>query len=309
MTISPNISWAKAIPLAQILDTLGHTPTRQNNHEIWYHSPFRQEKTASFHIHIQKNSWYDFGIGKGGDSVDFVCTYLKTSGESHTVADALRWLQNMTGGVNDIRNIETYTPPSDTASPLFIKSSKPVEHPALIEFLNKRCIPLPLAKLYLKEVRIFNNQTQKRFFALGFLNEDNGCDIRNPFFKGCVGTKTISFIRGSRTTPQGIHVFEGFMDYLAALVMHNASRFNDDVIVLNSLACLKHAVPYIKNYGYRVAYTWLDNDKAGREATTILHEFFASQDNLQHKKMNHLYEGHKDVNDGLMAKQTLTIDG
>lgn len=304
-----NIAQAKAIPLARILATLGHTPTRQRNHELWYLSPFRHEKTASFHVHTVKNSWYDFGIGVGGDGIDLVCTYLKTSGESHTVADALRWLGNMMANESVIPAITTYAPPTADGPVLRVINSRPIEHPALVNYLRQRHIPLALAKRYLKEVRVVNQNTQKRFFALGFPNEDNGTELRTPSLKSCAGPKTVSFIRGNRATPHGIHIFEGFMDFLSALAKQNIAGFNDDVIVLNSLACLNQCVPYIKNYGYTVAYTWFDNDKAGQEATNILHEFFASQENLQHKKMNALYAPHKDVNEYWVQANAPTVGG
>ena len=90
-----NIEQANAIPLSAVLQKLGAAPTRQNNHDVWYRSPFRKERTASFHIHTKRNVWYDHGEGKGGKVVDFVCRYLESQGEDHTPVDALRWLTNM----------------------------------------------------------------------------------------------------------------------------------------------------------------------------------------------------------------------
>lgn len=36
------------------------------------YSPFRSERTASFHVFPETNSWYDFGMNEGGDAVSFV---------------------------------------------------------------------------------------------------------------------------------------------------------------------------------------------------------------------------------------------
>ena len=34
---------------------------------VWFRSPFRNERTASFKVDTQRNVWFDFGLGKGGD--------------------------------------------------------------------------------------------------------------------------------------------------------------------------------------------------------------------------------------------------
>lgn len=43
---------------------------------MWYKSPFRTEKEASFKVDLHKELWYDFGLGRGGDKtpaeIDFV---------------------------------------------------------------------------------------------------------------------------------------------------------------------------------------------------------------------------------------------
>ncbi len=36
-----------------------------------FHSPFRVERTPSFAVYPDTNSWYDFGLGEGGDAVGF----------------------------------------------------------------------------------------------------------------------------------------------------------------------------------------------------------------------------------------------
>jgi DNA primase len=48
---------------------------RKSGDEVWYFSPFRNEKTASFKIKMSDNVWYDFGDGAGGNVIDFVMRY------------------------------------------------------------------------------------------------------------------------------------------------------------------------------------------------------------------------------------------
>ncbi len=126
-------------------------------------------------------------------------------------------------------------------------------------------------------------------YALGFKNEDGGYEFRNPFFKSCVTPKTITFIRGTVAKPPAINIFEGFMDYLSAVIRKSEIVLQNDTICLNSLYCLDRAFPYIIGYGYQTLHNWLDNNKAGQRATNLIAEFVRTQEGLKHQPMNGLY--------------------
>ncbi|MFC5410837.1 toprim domain-containing protein [Larkinella bovis] len=303
-----NIEHANRIPMSEILGKLHRQPQRTRNTKLWYLSPLRAEKTASFQVDTQTNRWHDFGEGIGGDLVDFVCAYLKSTREEYTVSDALRWIRNMGDAPYEIAPVYANTDevPKDE-SVLILKTKKPIQHLGLIHYLEKRGIPVSIANRYLKELRVHNTQTKKNFYALGFANEEGGFELRNPFFKGCLGAKAITFVRGRTPKPNSIHLFEGFIDYLSMISQLNGKRFKADVIILNSLACLKQATPYIRNYGYHIAYSWMDNDKAGEQATASLTEFFQTESDLKHTPMNKVYAPHKDVNAWHMHKLNLIL--
>lgn len=290
-----NIDHANRIPVAEVLAKLNYQHKRINEAKYRYSSPLRNEKTPSFDVNPLTNRWYDHGEGIGGNPVDFACAYLKSQHEDHNVSDALRWLSNM--GVGTYEFAPAYS--RDLTKPdvsLVLKAKKPIQHLGLIYYLEKRGISLTLARQHLKEIHVRNKNTQKGFFALGFPSEEGGFELRNPFFKGCLGTKAISFIRGQIPKPDSIHLFEGFMDYLSVVCQLSGNGFKGDAIILNSLACLKQAIPYIQNYGYLNAYTWMDNDAAGKKATVALDAFFKTQNDLTHRPMNKVYAPHKDVN-------------
>ena len=301
-----NIDHAKRIPMSDLLAKLDHHAKRVTGDKALYLSPLRKEKTPSFWVYYKENRWYDYGEPTGGDVIDFVCRYLKNCREDHTIADALRWIGNMIGNdfiPSDIPQ-DVYSE-QETEPVLFLKSKCPIQHLALIRYLDQRCIALPLARKHLCQVRVQNTVTAKSFFALGFRNEEGGYELRNPFFKGSLKPKTISFIRGEHPKPERIHLFEGFMDYLSA-IQHSDIHLDGDSIVLNSIACLPKAFPYIRNYGYRLGCTWLDNDRAGESASRTLSEFLRNQPDLQHIRMNGVYAAHKDVNAWHMAKRNLS---
>lgn len=284
--------------MSEILAKVGLTPAKEKHNELWYHSPFRSEKTPSFHVNVAKNVWYDFGEGKGGDGVAFVSAHLKATGSCHTTTDALRWLRNMFYKRMPFEIVAINDPIRKDTS-LVLKDVKPLSHMALVRYLESRGIPFKVAEKYLREIHIFNEATAKHFFAAGIKNEEGGYDYRNPYFKGCVKKKAITFVRGSAPKPEGIHLFEGFMDFLSA-VTEQRKAFEDDVIVLNSLSCMQEASGYMRNYGYQKAYTWLDNDPAGNKATHAFSKFF-EEEQIKHIRMNAHYAPSKDVNDYHMA--------
>lgn len=301
-----NIHDAKEIPIAEILSRLGIHPRKTSPGKQLYLSPVREEKTPSFYVYLKDNRWHDFGDGRGGDPVDFARAFLKFTREADTTADALRWIKNIGLGPYAFKPVLTEPVVKEDPS-LILKKATVIQHIGLIHYLEKRGIPLELARQHLKQIHVRNQRTGKSFFALGLDNEEGGYELRNPFFKGTLGAKAISFLRGREAKPDSIHLFEGLFDYLSAVARLQGKGLKGDTIILNSLSCLKQITPYVQDYGYRVAYTWLDNDKAGKTATASLNEFFKTQADLVHKRMNRIYAPHKDVNAWHMHTLNLTL--
>ena len=66
---------ARQLDIVSYLSALGYQPAKIRNHDYWYHSPLREEKTPSFKVNRKLNRWYDHGHGKGGNLVDFAILY------------------------------------------------------------------------------------------------------------------------------------------------------------------------------------------------------------------------------------------
>ena len=64
-----DIQTAKQIRIADFLYSLGHSPVKQQGINLWYKSPLREETEPSFKVNIERNQWYDFAIGKGGNII------------------------------------------------------------------------------------------------------------------------------------------------------------------------------------------------------------------------------------------------
>ena len=64
-----DIQTAKQISIAEYLHSLGYSPVRRQGGNLWYKSPLREETEASFKVNTERNLWYDFATGKGGNII------------------------------------------------------------------------------------------------------------------------------------------------------------------------------------------------------------------------------------------------
>lgn len=291
-----NALQAKSIPMTLFMERLGFRIVKASSDDHFYFSPLRDEKTPSFHVNTKLNSWYDFGIGKGGNTLDFTCAYLESVGDNHSVKDALKYLKEFFPILYKVVGSATEKF-SETQYKLDLIDAKPLRHKLLVRYAEKRGIPESLAKKYLTEIRVHNHISKKNFFALGFANEENGFELRNNLFKGCLGTKAVSFVRGSDAIAKEVHIFEGFMDFLSALAKLEKEMFEGDALILNSLSMLPQGLAYINNHGYKNMFSWMDNDPAGQKVTSLLEDFSKQQIKLIHIPMNEKYSNYDDVND------------
>lgn len=275
------IEQAKSILLSDYLYTIGYYPCKQQNHNLWYISPLRNESEPSFKVNLKRNEWYDFGIGKGGDIIAFVCELHQTD-----VGKALHILSGkpISGNSFSFRQKDAF----DSFEDIMIR---PLSNIALIDYLHQRGIPSDIATTQCKEV--YYKLKGKPYFAVAFENEKGGCEIRNKYFKGSISPKAVTWRCNLNKT---CCLFEGFMDYLSFLTLckHNGSDpLKYDALILNSIANISHAVQSLRNYEQILGY--LDNDTAGQRITDGLCQYFGNR--FIDKRQS--YSSHKDLNEYL----------
>lgn len=256
----------KSIPLAVFLSLLGHEPAARKGTRLWYKSPLRQEQTPSFKVDAALNCWYDFGLGKGGNIIDLAAELYQSTD--------LRYLMRCIANSYPVPSVQT------AASSYHQRHSVPsmerfevvpLEHRALVAYLQERGIPAHIAKAKCKEAHYSVNG--KSYFSVSFENVSGGWELRNRYFKGCRGRKDISYLPWARDEPSTeCAVFEGFIDYLSALTLDIIS--GADAIILNSVVNVNKAVPYLK--GYPTIKCYLDNDNAGQSALAELTAIYGS---------------------------------
>ena len=73
-----DIEAMKRFPIEDFLARLGHHPVQRRANAVWYRSPYREEHTPSFKVNPEKNLWFDFGEGKGGNIFALAGEFIKT---------------------------------------------------------------------------------------------------------------------------------------------------------------------------------------------------------------------------------------
>jgi len=290
-----NSAQAKNINLPDLLAKLGFQPTEisKAGNEYWYTSPFRSEKTASFHTSFLGGKWIwkDFG-DIGGTVIDFAMRYKGF----YRVNDALQFLDEIYHGrvksipFNPNQNSLFGKSPRDEKPVLELKNVSPLYKSW--PYVQGRGINEAVAKAYLNDIEFVNRNTGKTYFAAGIKNLSEGFEIRNPFFKSSIGKKDMTLIRGEEGT-KVISVFEGLMDFLTYLTEEGVVKAQEDILVLNSLSFQERARDFLEKGGYTRILTFFDNDRTGKLATENFKEHFITRLSPQ----NHRYEGFDDYNE------------
>lgn len=284
MISNPLLSQAKAVSIASYLEEQGYLPERQLGPELLYKSPLRVENTPSFYVHLTRNVFKDFGADDHRGDVIKLCQLL----EGCSFADAVTRL--LSGSYKaPCFSFSGSLVKEEKQSSMHLTAVKPVTHAALVAYTQSRGIPLTVAQTYLKQVHY--ERSGKSYFALGFANDAGGYALRNGAgFKGQTMPAGISTIPGQ--DPSSVCLFEGFFDFLSALVYFQKKTPRFTCIVLNSTAQLSKAIPALK--AYRSVRCFLDRDAAGRKAITQLEE-----KGLTVEDQSNLYDGYNDFNEFL----------
>lgn len=246
-----DIEAMKRYPLEDFLARLGHHPVQRRANAIWYRSPYREEHTPSFKVNPEKNLWFDFGEGKGGNIFALAGEFIQ-SGDFLTQARYVAEVADMPlQDYEQRRTPEVRQPAGHSFEDVEVL---PLQSRALLHYLQERGIPSAIAIANCKEMRYSTHG--KRYFAVAFGNCGGGYEIRNPFFKGCVPPKDVTLLPSGSAV---CNVYEGFVDYLSARALGIGG--GEDHLVLNSVSNVARAYRHLDGYG--TVRCHLDNDEPG----------------------------------------------
>lgn len=273
---------AKAPSIYAYLLSNGFMPTTDKAHYALFKSPFRSERTASFKVDKVENLFYDYGTQDFGDFIAF-----------YQLANGLNFKEAVTQILANSFSFQCqsnqHTPTTGKPEPaITLHKVKPLENKALLDYLQSRGINEWVAPQYCREVYYYING--KHYFAIGFPNDSGGYELRNKYFKGCIGKKDITFKKIVEHKNK-LFIFEGFFDFMACITFCDlrGKPFDSDVIVLNSLTQLPKALPYFE--AYDKIFCFFDNDKAGQSALQTLRASYIVND------CSGLYKGYKDMSE------------
>ncbi|QIY84714.1 Toprim-like [Epilithonimonas bovis DSM 19482] len=290
-----NCKQFNTIPLEEVLQILGHFPTKQTAKEAWFLNPFATENHASFKLDKRNNIWYLHSEGIGGNNTDFMQKYLKAS-----VKEVLEWAEK--------QNFSSFQPQNSIQKQNSLKQNyqiteiKELQNENLKDYLHQRGLSTKVHPL-VKEIHF--RIDQKNLYAIGFENLSGGWELRNLFYKGSLLKKDISILNFNNESQnqnkigKRIAVFEGFMDALSFVEMK--PFYKGDVLVMNSISLLNRTKEYLKNYSE--IHLFLDNDKAGETCKNSILKSFPEA-----KNHSEIYALHKDLSEYFVFRNNTKIE-
>ncbi len=262
------------ISIRVVLESFYLFPVKDNNRTAFYFAIDREERTPSLSVEFIKNKAFDFGTGKSYDVISIVQQINQCS-----VSDALKYLEKFEFSMNN--EIHSFEPNKDKTYEI-LKVIE-IQNCALIQYLTSR-------KVYQQKelVREVHFKIEgKKYFGVGFFNNSGGVEIRNKYFKICLGKKDVTWVRTQKSESDEITVFEGFFDYLTYRNMKKEQNSNS--LILNSTSMFFRVENELKKYNKISLF--LDNDSNGKSVTA---KMIGQYKNVEDCSL--IYNGFKDLN-------------
>ncbi|RZJ23711.1 MAG: hypothetical protein EON51_02195 [Acinetobacter sp.] len=230
------------VTLHELLEKLGFKPSLHLGNEIIYHGVFNaaeKEIRNTLSINNELGVWFDKGLARGGNILDFGITYWKNTAIDEVILQISKLCLSTandevhfkgTGRKRKAIKIPNY----------HIKEIKSIGlNPLICTYLHAEGLLDPSNK-YLKEIYYYlidEKGTRKDFFSAGWQNENGGWEVRSWYYSGCIGCRGISFIAGN---VDSLILFENFEDYCKYLKETNS--IHSSILILNSLDFLNTAI-------------------------------------------------------------------
>ena len=298
----------KQLHAISIVEIMAHYGKRlDHTRSGLYFSPFRDERTPSFHIDEAKNTWYDYGTSEGGNLFDFVCKFVNiTRGE---VYDWLASFRHMVPESEYKALIAPMLERKPHSSRIVIDSaSHHFTRRKLVEYAADRAVSKDVLEKYCEEIVYHvDSAPDRKFYAIGFMNNSGGYVLRSSISKRCSSSDITTLGSDGEMTQNAtcdkVLVFEGFMDFLSWITDVKQQTPQYDCCILNSVSNIARALPWIMEHRNIAAF--MDNDDAGRET---LQKIMDSASEGAHDvcvyDMSRLYEGYNDLNEKLSDELT-----
>lgn len=216
-------------------------------------SPFRDERTPSFHILAGGYGWVDFGDGTKGGVIDLVMRL-----EHCDRTFAVRRLAEMRNGGR------LFVPSGQQASRLACLRAPAlkvvpfsyVSDCTLLRYASGRGISEDVLRMYCREVAVRTGRSGSVRSYIGFPNNGDGHVLRSavsgPGGKRCTNSAPTHLAPDGIITAEpadyAVAVFEGFFDFLSFIERRRTDHGiipGCDISVMNSVANLKRSLDFI----------------------------------------------------------------
>ena len=252
------------VSITGLLARLGYQPAHKSGTESVYRSVLRQdEKKPSLCVNDTLGVWYDKGTGKGGNVIDFGLAFWPGLATREVYGKLCEVMQQVvpsaTASVKQAGKRRRIT----LKLPYFRidKICELGQTPAIQQFLERRGI-WEEAQGILQEVhyrRVDKHEQPIIYCAAGHCNESGGWQVRNKYFKGCLGNKGLTLLPGDN---RRLRVFKGIFDYLSW--KHEHPECTDSALMVNRFTLLSAAIKVAMRYPTLTVY--FDHSPEGHQS-------------------------------------------
>ena len=315
-----NTDEAKAISINDFLQRQGYSVAKITAKEYRYLSPFRTEKTPSFHVTIDGRAWKDFGDGRGGNIIDLafrLATNLPLPArlDGAQLKTALAFIQTVVGSADhSLSQIRQYQSLPVTKEPAYIVLE---HHPFSVygrgSFLTKASLYLGTRGInaerfapYLEDV-VYTGEDGKKRYGFGMPNISGGYELRRhgDWMKTAVGHKDVTIFKATKEAAPW-HCFYSLIDFGTFLTIDKPPIGTYHYLIINSDSLVDKAIGYLDSMpaSYMIQYPHMD--ESGQRAYHKLLHFLANQE-WGRGERSELYQGFKDWTEAREVQLGLTL--
>jgi hypothetical protein len=281
----------RAIDLATFCqDKLGMRVVHDIGGRVYFYSPFRAETVPSFTVSRRTNKYRDWGIDTTDRSSSGDVIQLVMSVENVDFKTALK---HITGDYqrDEAPKFEPLEEKQELPGILIVEE-RTIKDKTLVNYIEHRGIDIDLCRKYCSEVDVRFPYSKKDpdelYTVIGFRNDSGGYEVRNSWMKRSTRPKTIRTVHGDISDEWCI--FEGFFDYLSALMFFGVDKLEMTAVVLNTTAFLGSLYPFLAEN--KMNWMYLDRDATGRKKIDEMKQY-----GIPYTDCSYIYEDYKDLNE------------
>lgn len=261
MTTNPS-AIRDQVSITGLLAKLGHQPAHNSRRGLMYRDVLHEDtKKPSLCVNDNLGVWYDHKTGKGGNVIDFGLAFWPGLDIRDVCGKLYEVMQQ---GPPAADSKQSRRKRRKTLIQPYYRVDRICElgtTPSIRQFLERRGI-WEEAQGILQEVHYHSVHAKlhpQQFFAAGHKTDAGSWQVRNKYFKGCLGNKGLTLLTGD---PRRLCVFKDIFDYLSW--KHDHPGLDDSALMINSYGQLPAAIKAAMRYPHLTVY--FDHSPEGHQS-------------------------------------------